>query len=93
MIYLQDTEMEFALSIWTCFRALIGRCLGDNLQRVSSHRVVRSEQEVVPIDDDGKVVPVIFGEWGREQHVQTVIQDFHVVCVGGRKIARRIGER
>ena len=93
MTYLQDTKMEFALSIGTGFRAWIALCLGDKVQRGTSRRVVGCEREVGPIDDDGEVVPAIGGERGREQHIQIMIQDLHVLCVGGREISRWIGKR
>ena len=90
---LQDTKVEFALSIGTYFRALIALCRGDKLQWVSSHRVVYCERDAVPINFNGKVVPGSVGELGGEQHIRCVIQDIQVVCVSGREIARRISER
>lgn len=63
---LQDTEVEFALSLGARHCALIRLRCRDELQRLGSNRVEHCKREVVPVDDDSKVVPVLGGEWGRE---------------------------
>ena len=71
--YLQDAKVEFALSVWGFLGTLVLLCLGDKLQRLSFRGVEYRECEVVPIDNNGKVVPGLADEWGGEQFIQTVI--------------------
>ena len=58
--------MEFSLSIWTTrsARVILNRCYG--FERESAGRVEHFESEVVPVDDNGKVVPCGLKERGVE---------------------------
>lgn len=66
MAYLQDAEVELPLPVGGWLDALVHLCRGDKRQRFCSHGVVYRECEVVPVDNNGKVVPGSAGERGRE---------------------------
>jgi len=64
--YLQDSKVEFALSVGARLHSLVALCWGGKFERLGSRGVVHREREVVPIDNSGKVVPGSAGERGRE---------------------------
>ena len=64
--YLQDAKVEFTLSIGARLHTLVVLCWGDKFERLRSTGVVHREREVVPVDNNGKVVPGSAGERGRE---------------------------
>lgn len=66
MAYLQDAEVELPLPVGGWLGALVLLCWGDKRQRFCSRRVVDRECEVVPVDNNGKVVPGSAGKRGRE---------------------------
>ena len=64
--YLQNTKMEFTLSVGARLHPLVGFWWRDKLERLGSRRVVHREREVVPVNNNGKVVPGFTGERGGE---------------------------
>ena len=93
VVYLQDAKVEFTLSVGSSLDTLVLLCRGDELQQLSSYGIEYGECEVVPVNNDGKVMPGLAGEWGGEQYIQIVIQDLEILCVSRRKVPRWIGER
>ena len=63
---LEHTEMKISLSFWATgsARVVFGRCY--SFERVRARRVEHFECEVVPVDDNGKVVPRGSQERGAE---------------------------
>ena len=66
LTYLQDTEVEFSLSVRARLHPLVVLWWRDKFERLRSRGVVHRECEVVPVDDNGKVMPGSTGEWGGE---------------------------
>ena len=64
--HLQDTKVEFALSVGTYYCSLVWLCCRDRFQRLGSDGVEYRKRKVVPVDDNSKVVPAVGGEWGGE---------------------------
>jgi len=55
---LEYTEVEFSLPCWTTGGARVLLDLCHRLERERTQRKERSESEPVPVDDNGKVVPL-----------------------------------
>ena len=64
--YLQDAEVEFTLSFGAGLHPLVVLWWRDRFERLRSRGVVHREREVVPVDNNGKVVPGSTGERGGE---------------------------
>jgi len=90
---LQETKVEFALSVGTLLDAFVRLCRGNYFQRFSVLGVEHLECELVPVNHDGKVVPGLGGERGGEQYVQAVIQDLDIPCASCGKFSGWLGER
>lgn len=85
--------MEFALSIGGCLGALVLLRRGDKLEWLCSRGVEDGECEIVPVDNNGKVMPGLAGEWDGKQYIQIVIQYLDVPRTSRWKASCRIGER
>lgn len=63
---LQDSKVEFALSVGGCHCTMIWFGCRNKFQRLGPYRVEYRKRKVVPVDDNGEVVPRLGGELGRE---------------------------
>lgn len=72
MTDLDQTDVEISLSVRTFDGARVVLDIRDGFKRLPVLRVVHLESKLVPVDDDGKVVPRIIDTRRLEQHAGVV---------------------